>query len=161
VVREVWPETAMPYLRGRTPRQAAKTGDAKVPLRASVCQLELSHTFLRDGIDFPALRASLGIEDEPEIDPQTVDVGSLHLARLHRAGAARLADERLSALWARARRAPLPLAMERASLAVIARPALLDRKEVGRVTPYGDLANLALSRQDPAEAFRWIERGRR
>jgi tetratricopeptide (TPR) repeat protein len=161
VVRDVWPDTAMPYLRGRTPRQAAKTDDAKVPLRAAICQLELSHTFLRDGIDFPALRASLAIEDEPEVDPQAVDVGSLHLARLHRVPADRLDDDRLFALWDRARRATLPLAMERATLAVIARPAFLDRKEVGHVTPFADLANLALSRQDPAEAFRWIERGRR
>ena len=36
MIREVWPETPMPYLGGRTPLAGRAAGDAEVPLRAAV-----------------------------------------------------------------------------------------------------------------------------
>ncbi|MEO6807669.1 MAG: hypothetical protein ABI353_00965 [Isosphaeraceae bacterium] len=160
VINQVWPETPMPYLGGRTPRQAARAGDAEVPLRAAVYQLELSHTFFREGIDFAAIRAEYNLGDEPAIDPETVDVDQVHLGRLHHIPANRLDDDRLLTLWDRARRYVLPMAMENATKAIANRPALLDREEVNRVTVFSDLANLALSRYNPAEAFDWLAKGR-
>ncbi|MBX6312108.1 MAG: tetratricopeptide repeat protein [Isosphaeraceae bacterium] len=161
VVREVWPNTPMPYLGRRTPRQAAEAGNARIALRAALCLLEYTHGFVRDEIDFAALRASLGVEPEPEIDPETVDIGLLHLGRLHRVPAERLDDEKLIELWDRARLYVLPLAMENAARAIADRPALFDREDVDRVTVFSDLANLALSRRMRTEAFAWLERGRR
>ena len=161
VARDVWPATPQPYLGGRTPRQAARDGNARVPLRAAVAMLELTHNYQRDEIDFTALRSELRIPDEPPIDPETMDVARVHLGRLHRVPAERLDDDRLVALRERARAAILPLAMERAARAVIERPAVMDRPEVGHVHPYTDLANLALSRGDASEAFEWLSRGRR
>ena len=50
--------TPLPYLGGRTPLQAAQAGDAVVPLRAAVMQLEESRDSWRDKIDFVGLTAA-------------------------------------------------------------------------------------------------------
>ena len=160
IVREVWPETGMPYLDGRTPRRAAEQGGYHVPLRAAVCQFESGQVFFRSGIDFNALRRDLGIPAEPPIDPATVDVEGLHLARLHLIPVEGLDDDKLVALFFRAHRYVMPLAMERAAEAIVTRPQVLDREDMDRVIPFADLANLALSRQQTDEAFSWLERGR-
>ena len=61
--------------RGRTPLQAAKAGDAAVPLRAAVFQLEQTREAWREVIDFDALRATPETRrPSPTIDPETVDV---------------------------------------------------------------------------------------
>lgn len=161
VIKQVWLETPMPYLGGRTPRQAARAGDAQVALRAAVCQLEFGYIFFREGIDFAAIRAELNLGDEPAIGPETVEIDQVHLGRLHRIPADRLDDDRLLNLWDRARRYILPMAMENAATTIANRPSLLDREGVNRVTVFSDLANLALSRHETAEAFDWLARGRR
>ena len=69
ILREVWPNTPMPYLGGRTPLQAAKAGDAVVPLRAALWQIEQSRQ-TRDSGALAELRATLNIEPEPRIDPR-------------------------------------------------------------------------------------------
>ncbi len=161
VVFQVWPDTPMPYLNGRTPRQAAAAGDAQTPLRAALCQLELGQEFFRDGVDFAALRSELNIPAEPEIDPDSAEIDQIHLARLHRVPAARLDDDRLVALFSRAHRTLMPLALEQSAMALVARPALLEAEDgLPRFTVFADLANLALSRGDEAGALEWVRKGR-
>lgn len=161
VLTTVWPETPLPYLGNRTPRQAAGAGDARLALRAALCQLEVGQEFFREDVDFAALRRELGVEPEPSIDPETVEVQRVHLARLHRIPAERLDDDRLVALFGRAHRYLMPQAMEQAARALVDRPALLEREDgPPRFTVYSDLANLALSRGDRAQAFAWLARGR-
>ncbi len=159
-VVDAWPETPMPYLNGRTPLEAARDGHAEVALRAAVCQFEFNLEFWREAIDFAALRSRLNIPDEPEIDPETVSIDYLHLARLHRVPAYQLDDDRLIVLFLRAHGGVLPLAMERAAEAIVTRPTVLDREEINPVMVYTDLANLAMSRQDEAGAVSWLARGR-
>ena len=160
VVTETWPETPLPALSGKTPKQSAKAGGHEIALLAAIRQLEIVHTFFRDGVDFAAMRSSLGVKPaEPQ--PADADIEALHLSRLADVPAEALDDDRLVALWTRSRTAVYPLAMERSGKVVVERPAAMDRPTVSRVTPYSDLANLALSRLDTAEAFEWIARGRR
>ncbi|MHC5543703.1 SEC-C domain-containing protein, partial [Singulisphaera rosea] len=40
IIREGWSQTPMPFLNGKTPLEAAKAGNAQVPLRAAVLRLE-------------------------------------------------------------------------------------------------------------------------
>jgi tetratricopeptide (TPR) repeat protein len=160
ILAEVWPTTPMPYLGGRTPDQAAAAGDARVALRAALCQLELSDPLGTGAVDFPGLRRRLNLPEEPEVDPAATDVRTLHLARLHRVPADRLDDDSLEALYARARRYSMLAAMANAAEAVVARPHLLDRPEIGHVPPYSDLANIAQARGDNAGAQEWLRRGR-
>ncbi len=102
MIEAVWPETPHPALRGRTPLQAARAGDAEVPLRAAVLQFELGRESWRPGFDFAAFRARLNIPAEPEIDPETVDPATLHLARLGLIPIERLSDEKLANVYRRA-----------------------------------------------------------
>ena len=67
IFRDVWPKTPLPYLRGRTPAAAAAAGDAEVPLRAAVFQLEQSLEPWRDERRF---RGLAGVVEDP---PRTAD----------------------------------------------------------------------------------------
>ncbi|MBV8606505.1 MAG: tetratricopeptide repeat protein [Singulisphaera sp.] len=160
LIRETWPKTPMPFLGGRTPLQAAGDGDAVVPLRAAVSRLERTREPWRDLVDFAALRATLGLEPEPAIDPETVDIGRLHLARLALVPVERLDDDRLAALYTRARRAMITDVLERAARAMVDRPAAQTRAGVDPSAVHSDLVMLTARRGETAEAFTWIRRGR-
>jgi hypothetical protein len=160
LVREVWPRTPLPYLGGRTPIQAAEAGDAAVPLRAAVFQLEQSREAWTNIIDFDALRALLKIEHEPPIDPETVAIDALHLARLILVPADRLSDEKLVALYLRARMFSLGPVIERAARALVARPAAWAPNQLEPVLIHSDLAMSAANHDRMSEAFDWIRRGR-
>jgi tetratricopeptide (TPR) repeat protein len=160
LIREVWPNTPLPFLGGRTPLQAALAGDAVVPLRAAVFQLEQSRESWRDAVDFDALRATLNIEPEPPIDPETVDIARLHLARLSLVPADRLSDEKLAELYHRARANMLSNVLERATRILVARPELWERAGIEPIVLHTDLALLAAGRDRLTEAFDWVRRGR-
>jgi tetratricopeptide (TPR) repeat protein len=160
VVRDVWPRSPMPYLRGRTPLQAAAAGDAEIPLRAAVFQLEQSREPWRDAIDFTALRAMLKIGPEPAPDPETVDLESLHPARLSLVPAERLSDEGLVELYLRAERYGQLDARARASRLLIDRPGVAERGGIPALRLYGGLAAAAADRGRGDEALDWLRRGR-
>ena len=161
IIREVWPVTPMPYLRGRTPRQAAKDGNATLALRAALNQFAFGQEFWRGSLDFAAMRNELGVGPEPPIDPATVDVEALHISRLQHVPVEGLSDEKLVDLFDRAHGYVLPLAMENAAKALIERPAIFENGQMDCVVPYADLANLALARRAPKdEVFGWVARGR-
>ncbi|MCA1685204.1 MAG: hypothetical protein LC745_04320, partial [Planctomycetia bacterium] len=160
LIDTVWPETPNPSFGGRSPLRAAKAGDAEVPLRAAVFQFELSRESWREGFDFAALRSRLNIPPEPPIDPETVDVAALHLARLALVPADRLNDEKLAALYRRARQSSLEDAMEAAARALAGRPEAMERHGVESLSVYTDLASIASSRGRAEESFEWVRRGR-
>ena len=160
IFRDIWPKTPLPYLGGRTPAAAAAAGNAEVPLRAAVFQLEQSLEPWRESVDFGALRASLKVPPEPPIDPETVDIEQLHLARLALVPVDRLSDERLVAYYRRAKRTMQLGAVERAARVLLERP---ERRDDGADrTPAASLrpGRLAAARGQFAEAFDWVRRGR-
>jgi tetratricopeptide (TPR) repeat protein len=159
MVRDVWPQTPLPFLNGRTPLQAAQDGDAAVPLRAALMQLEQSHEPGRDEVDFAALRARLNLAPEPPIDPEAADIERVHLARLALVPVDRLDDARLAALYRRARRYALFDVVERAARALIDRPGAIEREKIESLAIYSDLAMIAVGRGAGPEAFEWIRRG--
>lgn len=162
LLREVWPETPVPFLGGRSPRKAAADGDARVPLRAAVSALEMGRLAGGSeptGDDFATLRSTLNLPDEPEIGPEA-DVETVQLARLHRVAAERLDDAKLATLYRRARARRMLAAIERVARAIIERPAVLADPSVGPTAPFADLANLAIARGAPQEAADWVRRGR-
>ena len=161
IVREVWPETKLPYLGNRTPRQAASAGDAVVPLRAACCQFEWQQMGSRSPVDVAALRASLGIPPEPEVDPTTVDPPTLPLARFAYVPADRLDDEKLLAFARIARENSLVGPLEKADRALAARPALIEGGKVSALAVFSELALALAGRHQFEEAFRWVEQGRR
>jgi tetratricopeptide (TPR) repeat protein len=160
LINEIWPNTPNPAFRGRTPLQAARAGDSEVPLRAAVFQFELSQEAWREEFDFAALRARLRIPAEPPIDPETVDIETLHLARLALLPVADLGVEKLVGFYRRARRTLLEDSMGRAARVLVDRPEAMERLGVESLSVYTDLASLAASNDRHDEAFEWVRRGR-
>ena len=161
IIREVWPETKVPYLGNRTPRQAAKAGDAAVPLRAALCQFEWQQEGSRSPIDLKGLRASLGVQPEPEVDPAAVDPETLPLPRFAYVPADRLDDEKLLAFARVAREMMLVGPLEKADRALASRPHLIESGEAPALAVFSGLALAAAGRHEFDEAFRWIAEGRR
>jgi tetratricopeptide (TPR) repeat protein len=159
-VRDVWPRTPMAYLGGRTPAAAAAAGNAEVPLRAALLQLELSAEPWRELVDFGAIRAALKIGSESAIDPETVDLRELHLARLNLVPVDRLSDERLIVFYDRARRTMQLDAVDRAARVLIERPAAAVLGKIESMVIYSDLSAVATARSQVATALDWLRRGR-
>jgi hypothetical protein len=160
IFRDIWPRTPLPYLGGRTPAAAAAAGNAEVPLRAAVFQIEQSLEPWRASVDFPALRASLNIPPEPPIDPDTVDLEQLHLARFELVPVDRLSDERLVAFYARAKRTTQTRSVERAARVLLERPSAATMARIEPMLLHSDLVASAAARGQLAEAFDWVRRGR-
>ena len=146
----------MPYLGFRTPDDAARDGDAEVPLRAALCQFEL-----RRPDDAAEVRASLDIPPEPPIDPATVDLETLALGRFRGVPVEPLDDARLVAFYRKARQAQVDGALEPAARAIASRPGLVESDQVDRLALFSDLAAFAANRGDKAEMASWVEQGRR
>ncbi len=161
LIREVWPVTPMPYLGGRTPRQAASDGDATVPLRAACCQLERQHDLSRSRVDIVTIRTSMRIGPEPEVNPVTVNLASLNYARYSYLPVERLDDDPLVMAFLITQSAALVLPLGRAARAIASRPSLIGSGQVSTVTIYTELINAAINHDDPAEGFRLIDEGRR
>jgi tetratricopeptide (TPR) repeat protein len=160
MLSDVWPATPMPFLGFRTPEQAARDGNAAIPLRAALCQYEQDRELEKGRLDFAALRARLKVELEPTIDPETVDLARLPLHRLVSVPVDRLDDARLILFYRRGRRAMIADAMEAAARAIVARPHLFEKGQAEPVSVYTDLASLAVGRGEKDEAQSWLNRGR-
>lgn len=160
MIREVWPDTPMPYLHRRTPRQVAGHPNAEVPLRAAVLHYQVSSREMAALIDWDALRGELKIPAEPKFDPAALDVEQIHLARLEQVPCEELDDARLEALYLRANRYGLDQALYLAGLAIAARPGFCSRNRVPEAKLFGDLALRAARDDKREEAFEWLRRGR-
>ncbi len=159
IVRDVWPKTPHPFLRWRTPLQTAKAGDAETSLRAAVLLLETGEGAPANALDWNEFRSSLGLKPEPALDPDTVDIDRTHIGRLGSIPADRLDDDRLIALYKRARQWGATVAVENAARRIAAQPSLLIKAEIETVVLYGDLARYAATRRDRELAELWLAQG--
>ncbi len=157
---DIWPETSHPALRWRTPVRAAKAGDSETALRAAVFQLEESHERWVELVDWDRFRAKFQLKPEPAVDPDRVDIDELPLSRLSRVPLDRLDDDRVLALYRRARDWGVRLVANRLARLIDARPALLVKGKIEPTTLYGELALDAAGRSDRAAAMSWLARGR-
>jgi hypothetical protein len=160
LIREVWPNLKAPYLGGRTPKQAAEAGDAVVALRAACCHFEFEQDLSTTPIDMAAMRASLKIPAEPEIDPETVEIDKLWFSRLRYVPVEKLSDVKLFAYFFKAREAGLPSAIERSATALAARPEYIGPRGAA-YSVYTALANFAVTRGSLEDAFKRLEEGRK
>jgi tetratricopeptide (TPR) repeat protein len=158
-ITTLWPETPAPELNGRTPVDAAKDPSQRLALRAALVQIEQAQGGLQDEVDFTGLRSRLGLEAEPPIRGEAVDVTSILPSRLHLCVAEELSDENLGILYDLARRFQLDAAVTNAARAVIARPDGPNRLNIGYFPVYGDLANTAMLHGARDEAIEWVRKG--
>jgi tetratricopeptide (TPR) repeat protein len=156
---DIWPETPNPALRWRTPLRAAKAGDSETALRAAVFQLEESHERWVDLVDWDRFRGKLQLKPEPAVDPDHVEIEELPLSRLSRVPLDRLDDDRVLALYRRARDWGIRIVVNRVARLIDARPALMVKGKIEPTTLYGELALDAAGRNDRDEAMSWLARG--
>ncbi len=161
VVKEtIWPVTAMDWLDGKSPRQAAKEGGYEVPLRAALMRFRLVEEPSDTRPSLAIVRAELGLAEEPPIDPETAEVDKLLLSQLQLLDVDRLTDEQLVALYERAHEVSLLPVIYRAARVLVERPEAMERAGIDRTRPYADLALLSLTEEGPKVAHEWIVRGR-
>jgi tetratricopeptide (TPR) repeat protein len=160
LMTEVWPETPMKHLGGRTPVQAGRAGNSEVPLRAAVLLLEFSGEDLGGQVDWTRLRSRLSIPPEPPIDPETVDVDRLPLGRLALIPLPRLDDDRLVKLYLRAHAGGLADLLLRAAHEIVGRTHLSTSGKLDERVLYSDLAFESTELRDRAAALEWVRRGR-
>ena len=161
IIREVWPETPHPSLRWRTPVQAAKTSDLETALRAAVMQLQSSGEPWVELIDWDQFRVRLNnLKPEPPIDPEHVDIAAVSLPRMPLIPLELLDDDRILALYARAREWGVRPVFRRVGQLIDSRPALMVKGQIEAPALYGELALDAAQRNDRAAAVNWLARGR-
>jgi hypothetical protein len=160
LIREIWPKTPHPALRGRTPLQAAKAGDPQTALRAALLLMECAGNQLVDLVDWGQVRASLQLGPEPDVDPERVDLDQLHLSRWSRIPVEALSDQTLLSLYQRVHQWRMTPLMIRAARTIAERPSLIVKGRIEATQLYKELALDAARRGDRAEAESWIEQGR-
>jgi tetratricopeptide (TPR) repeat protein len=160
ILAEVWPNTPHPFLRWRTPLQAARAGDSEISLRAAVRLLEFTPETDGDLVDWNGLRSKLGLKPEPELDPDQLNLETLHIARYGSIPLVRLDDERLIALYKLALEWGARGVVNRIARMMHERPSLMIKGQIDTVALYGGLAIDAAHDKDGAEAELWLERGR-
>jgi hypothetical protein len=156
----VWPNTPNPALRHRTPLQAAAARDAEVPLRAAVAPFDQTRNAADPASSLAKLRAKLQLPPEPVIDPKTVDLATLHLARFVYVPIDELSDETLVQYHQRAAAMALDRPLEASIRALVARPDALKRLGDSAHMVYIEAAMLAATRAQPQVALDWLRRGR-
>ncbi|HEV3120364.1 MAG TPA: tetratricopeptide repeat protein [Isosphaeraceae bacterium] len=158
---EVWPSIPQTYLAGRTPLQALQSGKDldRTAVRGAVWRMEQTSRLAPDDRTFDQLRDKLGLEREPEVNPDGLDLDALPPTRLHLVPAERLADLTLVELYRSAKRALNTPASTRAARALSERPGLF-HKLVEPSTVFADLTYDAIARDARDEAFATIQRGR-
>jgi tetratricopeptide (TPR) repeat protein len=159
IISEIWPATSHPALHRRTPRQAAQAGGAEVALRAAILQLQESPESWVDLVDWNKLRAQLHLKPEPAVDPGTVDIDRLPLARLAMIPIDLLDDDRILALYARSREWGIRRVLYRVAQLIDGRASLMVKGNIEAPTLYGELALDAAGRSDREQALGWMKRG--
>jgi hypothetical protein len=146
-------------LRWRTPLKAAKAGDAEISLRAAVFQLEETPEEWVSLIAWTDFRAKLNLPPEPAPDFEHVNIDDVPLSRLTRIPVEKLDDDRLLALYRRAREWGLRAITTRVARLIDTRPSLMVKGKLEPITLYGELALDSAGRGDRANAKHWLTRG--
>lgn len=117
---DLWPDTALPELLGKTPREALKTPDGARRVEALIGEGEATSR-QRDAADaWTAIRGRLGMKTPPAIEAE-LPLEQVPPLRWHRVAMARLELDQLRGLFLTALDAGFDLAAERAAEAIIAR----------------------------------------
>jgi len=137
---DVWPQTKLELLGGKTPTEAAADPNQRIKVLAAILNLEL----MLDAPEVPELanelRRQLKLPVLETIDPTGVDMNALSLLRFVRVDVKKLTDEQLSDAYEKTLATGLRLALARIAPEVLERPAMESKYE--RSTIYGMMAGL-------------------
>ena len=154
-----WPQTPSPLLGGKTPIEAVREGQSKVPLLANLLILELTAQEGQWQIDTRPLREQLNLPVPAPIDPRQQDLQGLEHVPVHRFGrlvVSQLSDDQLLAAYRRAYGLLSVESLRQLALEVIQRPSLDER--IDKVEAYDILSDVA---QTTDEALEYLEKARK
>jgi len=117
---ELWPDTALPELLGKTPREALKTPDDARRVEALVSEGEATSRQRDASEAWTALRGRLGLKS-PQTIEATRPLDEVPPLRWHRVALAKLDLDQLRGLFLTAMDAGFELAAERSAEAILAR----------------------------------------
>ena len=132
---------------------------AEVALRAAVLQLQETAEGWVDLVDWDKLRAQLHVKPSLPSIPSTVDIDDLPLSRLAMIPVDRFDDDRILALYRRAREWGVRRVVNRVARLIDSRPSLMVKGKIEAPTLYGELALDAAGRSDRDRGDDWIKRG--
>jgi hypothetical protein len=135
----VWPDTPLPELLGKSPRQALDDAEGRRRVEALVTEGEATSRRREVREAWSRLRNGLGLRGEPPIDDRE-PLATLPPLRWHRLDMASLPIEQLRAVFLMSLESGFELAAERAAEALIARP---DGTPEDRWEAYGALLQSA------------------
>jgi tetratricopeptide (TPR) repeat protein len=117
----VWPDTALPELLGKTPRQAMANADGQRRVAALVLEGEAASRRRDVSAAWARLRQSLGLPEASRIE-SAEPLGGLPPMRWHRVDCGALSMDQLRGLLVTAMDAGFELAAERAATELVSRP---------------------------------------
>jgi len=152
----VWPDTPLPELDGKSPAQAASDPQYRVRLLALILRLELGGEQGKFDFDFNELRAKLGLPIRQDFEVAELQARRLSLVQMHLVPADQLPDEQLAALYVVAAVYRLPRAIRRLAPEVLRRPGLQETFSRAEVCH----ALFVLSKT-PEDALDWLLQAQR
>lgn len=152
----VWPETHLVELDGKTPAAVASDPQYRVRLLAVILRLELSGEQGRLDFDYNELRAKLGLPGREDYDLAQLQARRLSLVQMHLVPAEQLPDDQLAALYIVAAVYRLPRALRRLGPEVLRRSEL--EKTFNRAEVCHSLFAVAMT---PDEGLDWLLQAQR
>lgn len=158
-VYEIWPQTPLIGLGGRSPQEAAGNDDEIVPLHAALYTLDAFCDANRRFLDLQRLRETLGLAALPPVEVgDDVQFSSFSSMKLHWLSVEQLSDDHLLYVTKRGSLLHHGAFLYRVLMEALRRPACREKIE------YDDacrtLVTLSRERGEREEALEWIEKGR-
>ncbi len=159
VITQVWPETRLTGLGGKTPLEVAGDPEQKVPLTAALFALDAYCNRRRHVLDVDLLRERLQLDDFPQIEvAETTPLNSFSAMRLQWLPVGRLSDAQLSHTLNRSLLIHHGTFLYKVLTEVLSRPSCVEQVDLNRV--YVTLVELCHDQYKRDEALQWIEKGR-
>jgi SEC-C motif len=159
LIDEVWSHQAIAALNGTAPQEAALNPALRLALAGAIYVLDAYAERSAFSIDVPALRERFGLErPRPfEVTAET-PLGNISVMRMNRLPVEMLSDEQLVYTYNRALLIHYGRFLYVVLKELVSRPACHERIDLNRA--YLTLVDLARTRFDRQEAFRWLDEGR-
>lgn len=153
VILENWVNFPLQTLNGKTPLEASKDTELRLPLAAEVLTLEMVGQQEKWTFDFTELKEKLSLPTVGTLPIENLDVLNLPITRLHRLPVSELSDQDLIQGYGRSVIRGLNKAVEILANELLVRESLKD--QIDRSQLYGELARTAT---DSEQALAYLKK---
>lgn len=158
LLEDVWPESPLQGLGGKTPKEASGQDQLSIPLAAAVYVLDAFCDRSQYVIDVPELFRKLQLPEPARIEPSSeLSLSSFSSMQLHRLPLSELSDDQVSYTLNRALLIHHSGFLYEVLREVLKRPACVENVELPRV--YQTLGDLSRDRNQIDEALEWTQKG--